>query len=401
MLTAIRELAEEAERRAATLRAPRLVARGDDCVARTPEHAPVLREAGVVDAGAAGLVEIVRGIAAASPASRCPSAAGERAALALDAIHQELSRYRYCTVFVVEGEGLDADALERGARAARRLAARRRRRDRAEGARAHRRPGRALVARRRARHARAASRSRTCTRRRPSARSACCAPCRRRGGVRASSRSSRARATAGSSRASARGVVDGGRTMNPSTAELVAAIEATGAEEVDRAAEQLERHHRRRAGRARTPSKPVRVVPTVSLQAGLAAIVAFDAARDRAGERGGDGGGGRGGRDRRGHGRLARRRARTASRCARAPTSASPTASRSRAATSFDEVARAVVERLLAEPRGVLTLLTGEDAAAARRAARASSRRASRARARGARGRPAALPAAALRRVAA
>ncbi|MBA3842983.1 MAG: hypothetical protein H0X39_10260, partial [Actinobacteria bacterium] len=28
---------------------------------------------------------------------------------------------------------------------------------------------------------------------------------------------------------------------------------------------------------------------------------------------------------------------------------------------SFDEVARAVLERLLAEPRGVLTLLTGED----------------------------------------
>ncbi len=28
---------------------------------------------------------------------------------------------------------------------------------------------------------------------------------------------------------------------------------------------------------------------------------------------------------------------------------------------TFDEVARAVVERLLAEPRGILTLLTGEE----------------------------------------
>ena len=27
-------------------------------------------------------------------------------------VHQELSRFRYCTVFVVEGDGLDADALE-------------------------------------------------------------------------------------------------------------------------------------------------------------------------------------------------------------------------------------------------------------------------------------------------
>ena len=34
---------------------------------------------------------------------------------------------------------------------------------------------------------------------------------------------------------------------------------------------------------------------------------------------------------------------------------------------AFDEVARAVVERLLAEPRGVLTLLTGEERPAARR----------------------------------
>jgi dihydroxyacetone kinase-like predicted kinase len=33
-------------------------------------------------------------------------------ALGLDAIHQELSKYRYCTVFHVEGEALDAASLE-------------------------------------------------------------------------------------------------------------------------------------------------------------------------------------------------------------------------------------------------------------------------------------------------
>src|SRR5581483_1472403 len=32
--------------------------------------------------------------------------------LSLDAIHHALSRYRYCTVFVVEGDSLDADELE-------------------------------------------------------------------------------------------------------------------------------------------------------------------------------------------------------------------------------------------------------------------------------------------------
>ena len=44
-------------------------------------------------------------------------------------------------------------------------------------------------------------------------------------------------------------IVEGGQTMNPSTAELVAAIEATPAAEVDRPAEQLQRDPVRRAGR--------------------------------------------------------------------------------------------------------------------------------------------------------
>ena len=68
------------------------------------------------------------------------------------------------------------------------------------------------------------------------------------------------------------------------------------------------------------------------------------------------------------------------------------------AARSFEEVARAVLGRLLAKPRDVLTLLTGEEApgAAGSRGARAG---ASRPRARGARGRAAALPAALSARV--
>ena len=41
-----------------------------------------------------------------------PEAPVESESLGLDAIHQELSAYRYCTVFVVEGEELDKDALE-------------------------------------------------------------------------------------------------------------------------------------------------------------------------------------------------------------------------------------------------------------------------------------------------
>ena len=79
---------------------------------RTPELLDVLRDAGVVDAGGAGLVEIVRGIVAAVTGEELalPTAAPE---LGLEAIHRELSEYRYCTAFLVEGSGLDAVSLER------------------------------------------------------------------------------------------------------------------------------------------------------------------------------------------------------------------------------------------------------------------------------------------------
>ncbi|HWN23135.1 MAG TPA: DAK2 domain-containing protein, partial [Gaiellaceae bacterium] len=118
MLTVIRELAEEAEDpRHATLGSTdffkALLARGEDALARTPEQLAVLKEAGVVDAGGAGLLEIVRGVAAELAGETLPDAPAEDAHEAgFDAIHLELSEYRYCTVFVVEGDGLDADALE-------------------------------------------------------------------------------------------------------------------------------------------------------------------------------------------------------------------------------------------------------------------------------------------------
>jgi DAK2 domain fusion protein YloV len=115
MLTASRVLAETAEQSdeedlAALLRL--LVERGDEAVLRTQEQLDVLREAGVVDAGAAGLLEVVRGIASHVTGEPLPEAPEEERA-GVDSAHQELSRFRYCTGFVVEGEGLDADVLER------------------------------------------------------------------------------------------------------------------------------------------------------------------------------------------------------------------------------------------------------------------------------------------------
>ena len=147
MLSVIRELAEEAEdpRNAALEPAAlmkKLIERGEDALARTPDQLAVLREAGVVDAGGAGLLEIVRGVSAALSGEPIPDAPAEEAHEAgLDAVHQELSEFRYCTVFVIEGEELDARGARGPARRARRLAARRRRLDRAEDPRPHRRAG--------------------------------------------------------------------------------------------------------------------------------------------------------------------------------------------------------------------------------------------------------------------
>jgi len=113
MLTVIREMAEEAESHVDGTSRELLAAvvrRGADAVERTPELLDVLRNAGVVDAGGAGLLEIVRGIAAALAGEPIPEAPEEE--LSIEAVHQELSKFRYCTVFVVEGEGLDRKALQ-------------------------------------------------------------------------------------------------------------------------------------------------------------------------------------------------------------------------------------------------------------------------------------------------
>jgi len=117
MLSVIRELAEEAEARAPA-QPPigellvDLVRRGEDAVARTPEQLQVLRDAGVVDAGGAGLLELVRGIAAAVSGEALPEPPPIEEHLGIEAIHQELSRYRYCTVFLIEGDALGREALE-------------------------------------------------------------------------------------------------------------------------------------------------------------------------------------------------------------------------------------------------------------------------------------------------
>src|SRR5919204_80661 len=111
MLSVIRELAEEAEANGANFAA--LVRRGEEAVSRTQQTLDVLRSAGVVDAGGAGLLELVRGVAAVVVGEPLPELPVERAELGVEAIHQELSRYRYCTTFLIEGDDLDPDEIGR------------------------------------------------------------------------------------------------------------------------------------------------------------------------------------------------------------------------------------------------------------------------------------------------
>src|SRR5262245_54575075 len=360
ILTVIRELADEAESRlhddlSELLHA--LVARGDAAVARTQEQLDVLTKAGVVDAGAAGLVEILRGISALVSGEALPEPA-DAAPLAAEAIHQAASRYRYCAVFVVEGESLDRDTLERELAPlgdsllvvgdATALKAHVHTDDPGSALRAGTAMGiieRVEIANM---HLQSAQRE-----------------------ERLSHTSSDDRRTAvvavvtgeGNRRLfesmGATGIVDGGETMNPSTEALVEAIEQTRAPEVVVLANNDNVVLAARQA-ARLAGVPVHVIASSSLQAGLGAMLAYDPHDDAESN---------GASMEEAVAGIATGGVTVASRAVSVDglrvakgaylglVGGEPVAG----GTSFDTVAASVVERLLAEPRDVLTLITGED----------------------------------------
>jgi uncharacterized protein len=361
MLTAIRTLAEasEAEQsRPVEELLDLLVARGEQAVARTEEQLDVLREAGVVDAGAAGLLELLRGVASVLGGQPLPEAPPVEKG-AVEAAHQELSRFRYCTTFVIEGE-LETDALEAefeqlgdsllvvGDEHALKV-------------HVHTDdPGAALAIGTRAgaiENVEIADMHRQTEARERRLLAAVPDP------VPAAAEVVTVVAGAGNRRLfeslGATQIVDGGQTMNPSAAELLAAVEAVNAPgaimlpnnpNVRLAAEQA----------ASLAKKPTCVVPTTSIQAGLAALVAFNPVRP-----------------------AEENETPMAEAAARVATGAVTTASRDvqlngravgagqyvglledepvTGGAEFEPVARVVLERLLAEPREIVTLLTGED----------------------------------------
>ena len=80
---------------------------GEASVRRGPELLPVLREAGVVDAGGYGVIVIFAGVVAALRGEAAPALAHHAPARISHPEHDS-STYRYCTNFAVTGEKLDA-----------------------------------------------------------------------------------------------------------------------------------------------------------------------------------------------------------------------------------------------------------------------------------------------------
>jgi DAK2 domain fusion protein YloV len=89
---------------------------GEESVARSPELLPLLKESGVVDSGGYGMVVIMSGILAAlSGDLDAPSRVAHHAApLHAGAASHQSSRYRWCTNFAVSGVSLVADSFRSG-----------------------------------------------------------------------------------------------------------------------------------------------------------------------------------------------------------------------------------------------------------------------------------------------
>jgi uncharacterized protein len=84
---------------------------GKEAVERGPEQLAVLRESGVVDAGAYGLTVIIAGCLAALRGDAAPELEHQYAPAALHRPEHESSSFRYCTNFAVIGQNLDAGSF--------------------------------------------------------------------------------------------------------------------------------------------------------------------------------------------------------------------------------------------------------------------------------------------------
>jgi uncharacterized protein len=129
MLTVVRDMAAHLASRLAHMPAARLaadaegdvqnrmladvleeaIAAGEASVRRGPELLPVLRDAGVVDAGGYGVIVMFAGVVAALRGEAAPELAHHAPARVTHPEH-ESSTFRYCTNFAVSGDALDTGA---------------------------------------------------------------------------------------------------------------------------------------------------------------------------------------------------------------------------------------------------------------------------------------------------
>ncbi len=86
---------------------------GQESVKRGPDLLPILREAGVVDAGGYALTVLLAGIVGALRGSAPPAVEHHAAARVTHPQHSS-STYRYCTNFAVTGSGLEQRRFVRG-----------------------------------------------------------------------------------------------------------------------------------------------------------------------------------------------------------------------------------------------------------------------------------------------
>ena len=125
MLTVIREMAAAAQGVSDSFALDKLMlvveGAGRVAVEKTTGQLAALQKAGVVDAGGYGLLVLYRGIVTGimdlsasgtglSAADVVLRGGGARAATAVEP--SELSRYRYCTSLLIQGEAIDRDAFE-------------------------------------------------------------------------------------------------------------------------------------------------------------------------------------------------------------------------------------------------------------------------------------------------
>lgn len=89
----------------------RAIEAGEESVRRGPELLPALKEAGVVDAGGYAVTVIFAGVVAVLRGTDAPELAHHAAPARITHPEHESSTYRYCTNFAVTGTNLDAQTF--------------------------------------------------------------------------------------------------------------------------------------------------------------------------------------------------------------------------------------------------------------------------------------------------